>query len=318
MEFLHKSTFSKRPALSIILLDWTVRESFHTLEYLNRQRIDRGSYEIIWIEFYSRRAPRIKEMMDRARALGLPPPVDTWIVMDTPKSEYYHKHRMYNTGILNSSGRITVILDSDAIVRPTFVETIIDEFEKNANLALHFEQIRNFDAAFYPFNFPSVREIIGQGCVNAVSGVPSGFETAARSLKQDWNLWHVYNYGACLCARRDDLILIGGADEHVDYLGHVCGPYEMTARLINAGFTDKLHSTHFLYHVWHPNQGGDNNYSGPNNGKGMSLTAMELPKTGRILPLTENAEIKKLRLAATDDPASEGASILTEAGSAHV
>jgi hypothetical protein len=71
----------------------------------------------------------------------------------------------------------------------------------------------------------------------------------------------------------------------------------MTARLINAGIQDKLHDTHFLYHVWHPNQGGDNNYSGPNNGKGMSTTAMQIPLTGRILPLVENQEIKQIRLA---------------------
>jgi hypothetical protein len=37
---------------------------------------------------------------------------------------------------------------------------------------------------------------------------------------------------------------------------------------------------------------------GPNNGKGMSTTAMEIPKTGRVLPLLENSEIKKLRLQA--------------------
>ena len=79
-------------------------------------------------------------------------------------------------------------------------------------------------------------------------------------------------------------------------MGHVCGPYEMTARLINAGLPDKLHATHYLYHVWHPNQGGTNNYSGPNNGQGMSLTAMEIPKSGRIQPLQENEDIEKLRL----------------------
>ncbi len=295
MIFLRKGNFSRQPDVSIILLDWSVRESFHTLTYLNRQRIDRSRYEIIWIEFYDRHAEEIDAMIKKSEALGLPSPVDTWIVLGALRSECYHKHRMYNTGILNSSGRIVVILDSDAIVKPTFIELVIKEFEQNGNLALHFEQIRNFDKRFYPFNYPIIDEINGEGCVNAVNGAPKGFQESAKSLKEDWNLWHIYNYGACLCARRGDLINIGGADEHIDYLGHVCGPYEMTARLINAGVHDKLHPTHFLYHVWHPNQGGDNNYCGPNNGRGMSTTAMEIPKTDRILPLVENEGIKILR-----------------------
>ena len=296
MDILHKTEFSSRPEVSLILLDWTVRESFHTLEYLNRQRFDRSKYEIVWVEYYDRRAPEIDAMMRRNEDLGLPPQVDTWIVMNTPRREYYHKHRMYNVGILNSSGRIVVVMDSDAIVRPTFIEQVVGEFEKAGRLALHFEQIRNFDQSFYPFNYPAMDEIIGPGCVNAVDGVPIGLAESAKSLKEDWNLWHVYNYGACLCARRDDLIMIGGADEHDDYLGHICGPYEMTARLINAGVKDKLHDSHFLYHVWHPNQGGDNNYCGPNNGKGMSTTAMEIPKSSRVLPLLENEEIRKIRM----------------------
>lgn len=298
MDVLYKTDFIRRPDVSIILLDWSVRESFHTLEYLNHQRIDRSRYQIVWIEYYDRRPPEIDGMMSRSRKLGIPSPVDTWIVMNTPRQEYYHKHKMYNLGILNSPGRIVVIMDSDAIVKTTFIGEVIEEFGKFGRLALHFEQIRNFDQKFYPFNYPTIDEIIGPGCVNAVNGVPTGLPDSAKSLKEDWNLWHVYNYGACLCARRDDLITIGGADEHEDYLGHICGPYEMTARLINAGISDKLHDSHFLYHVWHPNQGGDNNYCGPNNGRGMSTTAMEIPKTGRVLPLVENEGIRKIRLDA--------------------
>ena len=46
---------------------------------------------------------------------------------------------------------------------------------------------------------------------------------------------HTRNYGACMSALREDLLKIGGADEHIDYLEHICGPYEMTFRLVNAG-----------------------------------------------------------------------------------
>lgn len=297
MQILFESNHSNLPKVSIIILDWSVRESFHVLDYLNRQRIDRNMYEIIWIEYYDRRAIEIEPLIKRHKDLGLPPPIDKWIVMDSPRQECYHKHRMYNLGILNSSGYIVTIMDSDAIVKTTFVETIIREFERDDNLVLHMEQIRNFDKKFYPFNYPVIEDVIGYGCVNAINGIPNGFDKAAKSLKDDLNIMHVYNYGACFCAKRDDLIRIGGADEHIDYMGHICGPYEMTFRLINAGVQDKLHPHHFLYHVWHPNQGGDNNYCGPNNGRGMSTTAMEIPGTGRILPLVENEEIKKLRLA---------------------
>lgn len=296
MDFLRKGNYLNTPEVSIILLDWSVRESFHTLEYLNRQRIDRSRYEVIWIEFYNRRAKEIETLIKRYENLGLPSPVDTWIVMDSPKTECYHKHRMYNVGILNSLGHIITVMDSDAIVKTTFVETIIGEFKENPNLALHMEEIRNFDKRFYPFNYPTIQDIIGAGCVNATNGVPKGFNSSAKSLKEDPRLWNVYNYGSCFCATREDLIRIGGADEHVDYLGHVCGPYEMTARLINAGVQDKLHSTHYLYHVWHPNQGGKNDYCGPSDGRGMSTTSMAILKTGRSLPLVENEEIGRLRL----------------------
>lgn len=303
MQTIRKNNPQTPPKLSLILLDWSVRESFHVLDYLNHQRIDRASYEIIWIEYYNRRSPELDQLIKKYKSLDLPPPVDTWIIMENPEGECYHKHKMYNLGILEARGEIVVIMDSDAAVKTTFIETMIEEFKNNPKQVVHLEQIRNFDRKYYPFNYPTLGEITGHGCVNAIDGVAVGdnlkqpdLVRQPKSLKKDWNLWHVYNYGACFLARREDLIRIGGSDEHVDYLGHICGPYEMTARLINAGLSDQLHPSHWVYHCWHPNTGGTNNYCGPNNGKGMSTTAMEIPNTGRIQPLVENENIKKLRL----------------------
>jgi Glycosyl transferase family 2 len=296
MEYLRRASFDKPPLFSFVLLDWSVRESFHTLDYLSHQKIDRSLFEVIWIEYYNRRSEQIEQRISNSERLGTPSPVDTWIVMHHSETETYHKHRMYNQGILDATGSIVVVLDSDAVLRTDLLQTLVDEYEEQPDLVLHFEQIRNFNQMFYPFNFPNMEAINGEGCVNATKGVPHGFDTCAKSLAKDWTLWNRYNYGACFSARRDDLIRIGGADEHIDYMGHICGPYEMTARLINADLPDKLHPTHYLYHVWHPNQGGTNNYSGPSDGRGMSLTAMEIPNSVRILPLEENEDIKKLRL----------------------
>jgi hypothetical protein len=99
---------------------------------------------------------------------------------------------------------------------------------------------------------------------------------------------HSRNYGACMAAWRNDLLQIRGADEHIDYLGYNCGPYDMTFRLVNLGLQEVWHQREFLYHVWHPSEGGSMNYSGPHDGKNMSTRALENMSSGRILPWLEN------------------------------
>jgi len=54
MVILFESDFSGKPLVTIVLLDWSCRESLHSLDYLANQTIPREQYEIIWIEYYSR------------------------------------------------------------------------------------------------------------------------------------------------------------------------------------------------------------------------------------------------------------------------
>src|SRR5208283_3364582 len=121
MEILFKNE-KISPIVSLILLDWSCRESFHSIKYLNNQTVGRDHYEIIWIEYYSRRSPQIMEGIKESKLSGKPPMVDQWVVMNMPEDVYYHKHLMYNIGIVASQGRIVVICDSDAIFKPTFIE----------------------------------------------------------------------------------------------------------------------------------------------------------------------------------------------------
>jgi hypothetical protein len=280
MKFIKQSS-RPQPKISLILLDWSVRESFHLIDYLSRQNVDRDLFEIIIVEYYSRVSDVIRPFEGQ---------VDTWLVLEMPENCYYHKHLMYNVGIVAAKGDICVICDSDAMVREGFISTIITEFDNNLDIVLHIDQFRNTRRDLYPFCYPSFEEVISKGCINNVGGQTKG-------LIGDVDPIHSRNYGACMCARRKDLIAIGGSDEHDTYLGHICGPYDMTFRLVNFGCREVWHQTEFMYHTWHPGQAGEDNYLGPHDGRHVSTTALDALISGQIMPLVENKTIRNLRIA---------------------
>lgn len=278
-----------KPDVSVILLDWSVRESYHSLAYLNGQNIDRNRYEIIWIEYYGTLASEIDEMLARNEARGEHPALDTWIVMDVPNEVCYHKHYMYNVGIAAAQGRIVCVCDSDAMFTPAFIQTIIDTFDSTDGIVLHMDEVRNVDKSHYPFDYPTFDQLREGDCINYQDGKTTGlYETADRI--------HFLNYGACMCARRDDLLAIGGADEHLDYLGHVCGPYDMTFRLVNHGLKEVWHEQEFLFHTWHPGSDGVGNYIGPHDGRNVSSRALEAVQSKRVMPALGNETISQLWL----------------------
>jgi GT2 family glycosyltransferase len=274
--------------VSLVLLDWSCRESPHFLDCLAEQNVDRERYEIIWIEYYQREWPALRERMDRAAVSGRTPPVDVWAVLGMDLGLCYHKHAMYNAGILLARGRVVCFADSDALVRPTFIESIINAFRADPNIVLHLDEVRNNDPSFYPFGKARFEDITGFGCINWVNGRPLGLLDKADPL-------HTRNYGACMAARRDDLIAIGGADMHLDYLGHIAGAYEMTWRLVNLGKREVWHDAEWLYHVWHPGQAGDRNYAGPHDGRHISTRALMCLHSDRTLPFLESPGLRKLR-----------------------
>jgi hypothetical protein len=288
MEFVLNSPPARQPRVSFLLLDWSCRESLHILDYLNNQTVPRDQYEILWVEYYQKRSQELCDRIAAARAAGVHPPVDVYGIMGMPTTICYHKHLIYNVGILLARGRIICMCDSDAIMHPTFVESIIQQFQADPNIVLHLDEVRNNDHKFYPFNYPDFEDVVGPGVANWMNGRPLGLSDVTDPL-------HTRNYGACMCALRDDLIAIGGADMHMDYLGHICGPYELTFRLINAGKREIWHDREWLYHVWHPGQAGDRNYAGPHDGKHMSTTALDARRTGRVEPLVVHPAIAKLR-----------------------
>ncbi len=278
----------EQPKVTLLLLDWDCRESFHIFNYLKKQDIPRDWFEVQWIEFYSRRSPEIGEVLASAQASGQVPPLDLWLVLDVPETYYYHKHFMYNAGIALARGELVCIMDSDAMLRPGFVRSLVEAFDRDPGMVLHLDEVRNVDRRFHPFAYPSFEEVLGPGCINWNG-------TATVGLADERTPLFTRNYGACMCAPRQAMVGLGGADEHVDYLGHVCGPYDLTFRMGNAGRKEVWHPSEFLYHVWHPGTDGGNNYIGPHDGRNNSTRALQARLRGETLPALENPAIRLLR-----------------------
>ena len=64
MQFIKRSK-RKAPRVSLVLLDWSVRESFHLLHYLSKQTVPRSKFEVIIIEYYSRVSDAIRQFEDQ-------------------------------------------------------------------------------------------------------------------------------------------------------------------------------------------------------------------------------------------------------------
>jgi hypothetical protein len=249
------------------------------LHYLKHQTIPQEAFEVVFIEYYDTVSKAAKEFESS---------IDTWVLLEMPSDCYYHKHLMYNVGTVLSNGEILMFADSDAMVRPTFVETVLKAFDRDPLIVYHMDEFRNVRRDFYPFNYPSFEEVGGDGCINNVNGKTKG-------ILDEIDPMHSRNYGACMCGWRKDIIEIGGADEDLTYLGHICGPYDMTFRLMNLGRRLVWEADEYLYHTWHPGSEGVANYLGPHDGRNMSTTAFQALCSGRVRPLVENDAIRRLR-----------------------
>ena len=263
----------ERPLVSVILLDWSCRERFHSLDWLKNQSIPREQYELIWVELFERVVPKALLESD--------------VLLTCGQKGTYHKHKGYNAGLLQSRGQIVTVCDSDAVFPPDFIESIIRCFGLSGgepeNLVLMHHEWRTDSE--YPEHLASI------------DGV------SAFTWKELWP-----NVGACVSVRHADAIRFGGFDEHDSYRGFICGPYDIAWRLVNAGLPQTWHdASTALWHFAHPAPYfHPRRFSLENLRRWFevthphceyhALTAVEAFSTGRMLPLQENPEVHNRRL----------------------
>jgi len=290
---------------SIILIDWSVRESFHSVYCLNHQTVSRDQYEVIWVEYYGTLLEELVKYVKEGQ-------LDKYIGLG--EKGMFFKQRMCNEGVIRSESEIIIIPDSDAYYSPTFLEAILTTFEEHRgrNIVLYVDEQRKKEPLLSPPDEDAIswericerrRRLRGQ----------------KPKYTFHWHPWGTGNYGACLCATKKAIIEAGGFDEHPGYLS-LWGGVELGWRLRNKGYKEIWHPTEWIIHYSHPGANSEIEipwelYPDPHiattaNGasrradgdaRGYSKLTWEVKETGRTEPLLENEKIHALRMEGDSD-----------------
>lgn len=213
---------TNKPKISVVMVDGSFRERFHSLDYLADQTMSREDYEVLWCEYYGHVAPELSqrlEAMPNARAICL------------DRGGVYHSSYCFNAGIAAARGELIVIPDADLVFERDFLETVWRDHEQNERLVEYFHR----------YNEPEPAE------AKVVKPV------TIERLRQVCKLTNPANYGACLSVRRQWLMAINGYEQHpVFATGFHANDVDVYTRLRNLGLVVRWHPEVRLYHPWHP------------------------------------------------------------------
>lgn len=245
--------------LSIILIDWGVRERFHALDWLAQQTVPREKYELIWVEWGSRVVPVVKDKADHFLALG--------------KSGLYHKHEAINAGLAQSTGRIVTMCDSDAVFPAEFVESVIGAFAERKVL-MHHEHRSNES---YP-DGATLDEIKAKPFVDLIPNTSA----CTSMLRRD-----AIGFGG-VDEHESYRGILSGQFELV---------WRLINSGVSEVWHDSVYIYHFD-HPGGSGRGQSNTERAPDSHEldMHNLTGVEGFRSGRLLPLVENSKIHQLRM----------------------
>ncbi len=210
---------TKKPKISVIMVDGSFRERFHAVDSFGSQSLTPENYEIIWIEFYSRVTPELKAKIGQysnARILTL------------NRDGIYHSSFCFNAGIQASRGDVVFIPDADVIAENTFLEQAYQDHQKNPKLVMYFF------------------------CKEEPHADHTG-NLSLEHLKKVCRLTNPQNFGGCLSVRKRWLLHINGYEQHPLFgTGFHANGLDVYTRFKNLGLHVRWHPALMLYHPWHP------------------------------------------------------------------
>lgn len=205
--------------VSIIMVDGSFRERFHSIDYFGNQSLSPEEYELIWVEYYSQVNPELKEKIGR---------YPNFRIVTLGREGLYHSSYCFNEGIRQAKSELLIIPDADVVVESNFLETIWVEHQKNPQMIM------------YCFRYDEPADIH-----------KSNWDLV--HLRETCKLIGHSNFGACPSVRTRWLAEINGYEQHPIFAsGFHANGRDVNIRLKNLGLCVRWHPNIRIYHPWHP------------------------------------------------------------------
>lgn len=209
----------KKPRISVVMVDGSFRESFHSVDFFGNQTFPKDEYELLWVEYYDKVNPYLAEKISK---------YSNFQIITLKRGGGYHSSYCFNAGILGSQGELLVIPDADQVVESNFLEIVYKVHQTDDKLAMY---ICRYDE-------PKEKHIQ---------------KIAIERLRKACLLKNPQNYGGCLTVRKKWLLEINGYEQHPIFgTGDHANGRDVYTRLKNLGLQIMWHPELKLFHPWHP------------------------------------------------------------------
>ncbi len=116
------------PLISVVMIDGSFRERYHAVDSFCDQDLPLSEYEVIWVEFYDKVSPVLREKQQQYR---------NFRIVTLNRTGEYHASFCFNRGIVESRAELLVIPDADVLVERDFLRDVAEAHRKREDLVMN-------------------------------------------------------------------------------------------------------------------------------------------------------------------------------------